>query len=164
MLWQFKSSFYKLFHTLIITEMVWNIILISSWRKSIDIRSQKTEICKYRPGEKKHEIIFASCIISWLLYLVWLISPWTNGRHFQMHFHEWKVLYLYSISLKFVPKGPIDNKSVLIQVMVPRRQQAIIWTNADPIWWCIYAALARVGNSVPAWNVSLWLLWRVRCD
>ena len=24
--------------------------------------------------------------------------------------------------------------------------------------------IARVGNSVPAWNVSLWLLWRVRCD
>ena len=23
---------------------------------------------------------------------------------------------------------------------------------------------SRVGNSVPAWNVSLWLLWRVRCD
>ena len=21
------------------------------------------------------------------------ISPWTNGLHFFMHFHEWKVLY-----------------------------------------------------------------------
>ena len=26
------------------------------------------------------------------------------------------------------------------------------------------SALPRVGNSVPAWNVSFWLLWRVRCD
>ena len=25
-------------------------------------------------------------------------------------------------------------------------------------------SIAWVGNSVPAWNVSLWLLWRVRCD
>ena len=24
--------------------------------------------------------------------------------------------------------------------------------------------ISRVGNSVPAWNVSFWLLWRVRCD
>ena len=23
---------------------------------------------------------------------------------------------------------------------------------------------SRVGNCVPAWNVSLWLLWRFRCD
>ena len=28
----------------------------------------------------------------------------------------------------------------------------------------VYKALTRVGISVPAWNVSLWLLWRVRCD
>ena len=34
-----------------------------------------------------------------------------------------------------VPKGPIDNNPAL-----PNRQQAIIWTNADPIHWCIYAA------------------------
>ena len=27
--------------------------------------------------------------------------------------------------------------------------------------WRLYS---RVGNSVPMWNVSFWLLWRVRCD
>ena len=36
------------------------------------------------------------------------------------------------MSLKFVPKVPIDNK-----------QHAIIWTNADPIHWRIYAAPGR---------------------
>ena len=34
---------------------------------------------------------------------------------------------LIQISLKFVPMGPIDNKSALVQV----RHQANTWTNAD---------------------------------
>ena len=38
------------------------------------------------------------------------------------------------ISPKFVPTGPIGNKS--------EKQQAIIWTNADPIHWRIYEALS----------------------
>ena len=37
------------------------------------------------------------------------------------------------VSLKFVPRSPIDIK--------PNRRQAITWTNADPVQWCIYAAL-----------------------
>ena len=53
-------------------------------------------------------------------------APWTvnssppgqNGcrQYFQMHFREWKSLY-FKISLKFVPKGSIDNKAALVQVM-----------------------------------------------
>ena len=45
------------------------------------------------------------------------------------------------ISLKFVPKSPIDNKQALVQVMAWRRTGDITWTNADPIHWRIYAAL-----------------------
>ena len=45
-----------------------------------------------------------------------------HRQHFQMHFHEWKVLYFHSN-------------------FTPNRQQAINWTNADPVHWCIYAAL-----------------------
>ena len=41
---------------------------------------------------------------------------------------------LISISPHIVPKGIIDNNPELIQ------HQAIIWTNADPIYWHIYAA------------------------
>ena len=33
------------------------------------------------------------------------------------------------ISLKFVPKGPINNIAALVQIMAPVRRQAIIWTN-----------------------------------
>ena len=46
------------------------------------------------------------------IFLDWLISPWTKWQpfcrqHIQLHFHEWK----------FVPKGPIDNKSALVHVL-----------------------------------------------
>ena len=35
--------------------------------------------------------------------------------------------------MKFVPRGPIDNKAALVQVMTERQTgPAIIWTNADP--------------------------------
>ena len=33
---------------------------------------------------------------------------------FQMHFCEWKVFIAIKISLKFVPKGPIDNNPALV--------------------------------------------------
>ena len=35
----------------------------------------------------------------------------------EMQFCEWKVCLLIWISPKFVPKGPIDNKPPLVQVM-----------------------------------------------
>ena len=44
---------------------------------------------------------------------------------------------------KFVPKGPIDN-SPADNGLAPIRRQAIIWTNADPIHWRIYAALEKL--------------------
>ena len=52
--------------------------------------------------------------------------PGPNGchirkRHFQTHFHEWKVSYSIKISLEFVTKGPIDNEVALVQVMALRR-------------------------------------------
>ena len=39
----------------------------------------------------------------------------------------------FRISLKFVPRSPIDNKPALVQVMACRfaKRQAIIWTNDD---------------------------------
>ena len=69
------------------------------------------------------------------------------------------------ISLKFVPKSPINNKSVLVQVtngLAPNRRQAINWTNDDPICWPIYAAQGgdklKIENTVPLikWWFSQW--------
>ena len=39
------------------------------------------------------------------------------GRHFQVHFLEWKCLNLYWHSLTFILKGQINNIPALIQVM-----------------------------------------------
>ena len=52
--------------------------------------------------------------------------PGQNGRHFrrrhfQMRFHEWKKCISIRISLKFVPRGSIDNMWTLVQVMAWRR-------------------------------------------
>ena len=55
-----------------------------------------------------------------------LIFPWTKWppfrrRLFQMYFLEWKFLYFNSNFTKFVPKGAIDNKPALVQVMAWRQ-------------------------------------------
>ena len=72
--------------------------------------------------------------------------PGQNDRHFADYifnhvFLNEKVRIFIRISLKFVPKGPIDNESALGQEMAwRRRRQAITWTNADPVHWHIYVA------------------------
>ena len=51
-----------------------------------------------------------------------------------------KFIFLYKrnwtsirISWKYVPKIPVNNKPALVL----DRQQAIIWTNGDQLYWCI---------------------------
>ena len=67
-----------------------------------------------------------------------------------MYFHEWNVFFIpIRISVKFVPEGPIDIKSALVQVIawrtadkpLPDSRQAITWTNADPVHRRIYATV-----------------------
>ena len=58
---------------------------------------------------------------------------------FKCVFTNEKFCILIPISLKFVHKVSIDNKSVLVQIMA--WWQSIIWTNADPVHLHIYAAL-----------------------
>ena len=77
-----------------------------------------------------------------------LISPWKNGRYFAGDILKYilaneKFCILIRISLKFVPKGQIHNKSALVHVMawMRNRRQAITWTNADPVHWRISATL-----------------------
>ena len=62
-------------------------------------------------------------------------------RHFRIHFlnDDWCVLV--SISLKFVPKGPIDHKASSVQIMA-WRWTCIIWTNDGLIYWRTYASLS----------------------
>ena len=78
--------------------------------------------------------------------------PWTKWprfprRHFQTYFREWTVLY-FDLNFTEVcsqesnwqyPSISLDNGLVL------NRRQTIIWNNADPIHWRIYAALGGDG-------------------
>ena len=82
--------------------------------------------------------------------LGWLISPWTNvhrslRRHFQIHFHEWKVSYFYSnftvvcserFNWQYVSIGSSNG-------LAPNRRQAITCTNAQLVHRHIYAANRR---------------------
>ena len=62
---------------------------------------------------------------------------------FQMRFREWKFYIFVKISMKFVPKGPIDNNSpALVQIMDWHRIG--FWTTADLIHWRIYATLGGI--------------------
>ena len=79
--------------------------------------------------------------------ICYLTSSRTNGCYFtddifKSIFLNENIRTLIQIPLKFVPWGPIDNKSALVQVMVvTHRRQAITWINADPVHSRIYAAL-----------------------
>ena len=58
----------------------------------------------------------------WLL-THWGREKWTpfRRRHFQMHFLECKFWISIKISLKFVPKCPINNIAAIVQIMAWRR-------------------------------------------
>ena len=72
--------------------------------------------------------------------------PGQNGCHFpedilKCIFVNEKFCISLRISLKFLPKGPIDKVSIGSgNSLVPNWQQAITWTIADPVQWQIYAA------------------------
>ena len=57
-----------------------------------------------------------------------------------MHFRELIILYFDYYFTDFFPDGPIDSIG-FDNGLARNRRQAIIWTNADPIYWRIYAAL-----------------------
>ena len=66
-----------------------------------------------------------------------------NGCHFgrqqfQMHFLEWKWFKFHCCSQESSwQQASIGSDNGL----APNRRQAITWTNAYPVHWCIYAAL-----------------------
>ena len=48
--------------------------------------------------------------------------------------------FVFCLKIHCSPKGPIDNNIGLDNGLVSKRQQAIIWSNADLIHWRIYVA------------------------
>ena len=63
------------------------------------------------------------CILNCQYLTHWGRDKWTSfrRRHFQMHFLERKCWISTKISLKFVPKGPINIIPALVPIMVWRR-------------------------------------------
>ena len=91
------------------------------------------------------------------LELIYLISPWTKWppfrRHVQSHFLEWKYL---NFKQNFIEIYSLDSIWQYVSIgsgdgLAPFRRQAIIWTNAHPVHWRIYAALGgdelKIGHS-----------------
>ena len=90
-----------------------------------------------------------------------VIPPEQNGRHFaddifECFFVNEKFLVLIKISLKFVPKVPIKSNPAfgLDNGLAPNRRHAIIWTNADPIYWRIYVNSRNHGSATISRDIS----------
>ena len=78
------------------------------------------------------------------------LRPSQNGQHssdniFKFSFYFIRiVVFKFSISLKFVPKGLVNNYSAFFPCR-PNRWQAIIWTNVGLVQRGIYALLGLSG-------------------
>ena len=86
-----------------------------------------------------------------------------NGHHFADIFNGFlwneKFCVLIQVSPQFVPKGLIDNKPTG-NGLVPNRQQAITWTNVDPVYHHIYPALGGDGlNDLGYYRIDLGWYW-----
>ena len=63
---------------------------------------------------------------------------------FKCIFSNANVRITIQISLKYVPKAPIDNKPALVQIKAWHliRDKAMIWTNDDLVRWRIFLSLS----------------------
>ena len=123
--------------------VVWDAMM-STWHHcnmDKNIRHQSTT-----PPQKK-KILFCLLTADSSLLDIWPPFP---RQQFQMNLHEWKVCILIRISLKFVPKGLIDNKGGIGSGsgLAPKRQQAITWTHGDPVHWRLHASFGRYFQSL----------------
>ena len=74
------------------------------------------------------------CILLMLLLITADVNTLWRRQNFRQFLHDiFKCIFLnedvlisIKISLKFVPKGPINDISALVQIMAPARRQAII--------------------------------------
>ena len=75
---------------------------------------------------------------------------------FQMDFLEWNIWILINISPKFVPRGPINNITALVQIMARRRpgNKPLF----EPMMVCV---LTHICMTRPQWVNELmpWHLW-----
>ena len=82
--------------------------------------------------------------------------PPFRRRYLPMHFRKWKYFYLEKNVTEFHSRGlnwqlPITASD---NGLAPNRRQAIIWTNADPNNWRIYAVLG--GDELIFTNIDIY--------
>ena len=70
------------------------------------------------------------CVL-WLQILVLVVN--VRMHHFKFSFNTLNENFLFEISLKFIPKSSIDNKTTLFQVIGGIWELAIIWINVDKV-------------------------------
>ena len=70
-----------------------------------------------------------------------------------MHFLEWNAWILLAISLKFVPKGPINNIPALVQIMAWRRPGDKPLSEPMMVWLLAHICVTR-----PQWD-KIWHCW-----
>ena len=93
----------------------------------------------------------------WLFYISFnKLRPRQNGRHFPDDIFKYILLnenvwILLKISLKFVPKGPIDNISSLIQIMAWRR-----WGDKPLSEAMVFSLLTHICVTRPQWVNWKW--------
>ena len=114
----------------------------------------------------------AECIIFLMLMRYMKITfntlkPERNGHHCADDIFKWIFLINHpcvwtQISVKFVLKGSIDNTGKLALVQVMAWWQAITWTNADPVHWCIHALLG-LNVLIKRWILSRCLPVSFQC-
>ena len=98
-------------------------------------------------------------LVRWQLYIEMgpsCVKPFPprlpfNRWYFYIHFHEWNVLYFDSNFTEVCSLGSNwQQPSIgLDHGLALNRRQAIIWTNADPIHWSIYASIGGDEYMVP---------------
>ena len=104
------------------------------------------------------------------LWCVWLLPHWGRNKmvticrhHFQIHFVEWKSFFFIQMSLKFVPGGPVYNKSKLVQVMACHRV-IISWTNVDQVACCHVVSLSHSELIWLEWHLCAHYMWTCQLE
>ena len=93
-----------------------------------------------------------------------------NGRHFQMDFLNENVWITINISLKFVPRGPINNIPTLVQVMAWRRPGDKPLSEPMLVRLTTHICVTRpqwvnlLSNTNNKYDTPEFIIWDVRCS
>ena len=117
---------------------------MSSYSLELSSHLFRLRKCRHLSAGKVHQRKRMTPTITWVINSSpsWAKWPSFSRRYLQTHYHEWKVLY-FDLNFTGVCSQVSNWQYLSIGLdkgLAPNKRQAIIWTNADPIRWRIYAA------------------------